>query len=61
MLRHLKPQFGGVDVNLITGDSTILESYVAQFSDFGLGLPPWALSGALALVNDGTALTSDAC
>lgn len=61
MQRQLKPASESVTVNRIANDGTILESYLAQSGNFGLGLPPWGLSGALALVDDGTAPTSDAC
>ena len=61
MQRQLKPASEGVTVNQIAEDGTVLGIYLAQSGNFGLGLPPWGLTGALALVNDGIAPTSDAC
>lgn len=61
MLRQLKPDVLGVAVVHIQSDGTPIQAYAAQFGNFGLGLPPWGLSGALVLVDDGTAPTSDAC
>lgn len=61
-LRHqLKPASVGISVNEIDSDGNTLSTFNAQSGNFGPGLPPWGISGALVLVDDGVAPTSDAC
>lgn len=61
MLRQLKPENGGVVVHLVDSNGDILATYDAQSGSFGWGTPPWGVSGALVLADDGVSTSSDAC
>ncbi|MEM6911696.1 MAG: PA domain-containing protein [Verrucomicrobiota bacterium] len=60
-LRQLKPEFGDVVVRQLDSTGAVVQTFAAQAGDFGWGLAPWGLTGALVLVDDGSGVTSDAC
>jgi hypothetical protein len=50
-----------INVNLVDGNGTVLNILNGVGANFGIGLPPWGIQGALVLVDDGIGTNSDGC
>ncbi len=67
-LRILKPlrttalssDGGGMRLTINNGAATV-QSFEGEAPEFGFGVPPWGLTGQLAVVDDGVDDTNDAC
>jgi hypothetical protein len=59
-LRQLKPEPSGVALDVIAPAGAVA-TYTTESSRFGVGLPPWGLTGKLVLVDDDVAPITNAC